>query len=177
MHTTWRTRRPAAGDYAPFYQPYLDALGAGDLVEILESQLSASAMLLENVPAGKEDFRYAAGKWSVKEVVGHLADSERVFGYRALRFARADATDLPGFDENAWMPAAFFNARSLADIAGEFAAVRRASLALFRSFDDTAAARRGTANNRGVTVHALVAIVAGHERHHLRILKERYGVG
>jgi len=167
----------AAGEYAPFYQPYLDALGAGDLVEILESQLSSTAMTLEGVPREKEDFRYAAGKWSVKEVIGHLADSERVFGYRALRFARADETALSGFDENAWMPAAYFNARSLADVAAEFAAVRRASLALFRSFDDTAAARRGTANGRGITVQALVAIVAGHERHHLRILKERYGVG
>ncbi len=177
MHTTWRTRRPAAGDYAPFYQPYLDALEDGDIVAILESQRSSTAQLLAGVPADKESFRYAAGKWSVKEVIGHLADSERVFGYRALRFARADATELSGFDENAWMPAAYFNARALADIAEEFAAVRQASIAFFRTLDDTAAARRGTANGRGITVQALVAIVAGHERHHLRVLKERYGVG
>ena len=177
MTVTWRTARPGADEHAPYYQPYLDALSQGDVIEILEHQLSGTSLLLDGVSADKADHRYAPGKWSVKEVIGHLADSERVFAYRALRFARADATDLPGFDENAWMPAAFFNARPLADIAGEFAAVRRASLALFRSFDDNAAVRRGTANGRAISVRALVAITAGHERHHLKVLKERYGVG
>jgi hypothetical protein len=177
MAVTWRTSRPGADEYAPFYQPYLDALPAGDLLELLEHQLSGTALLLEGLPADRGDHRYAPGKWTVKEVVGHLADSERVFNYRALRFARADESPVSGFDENAWVPAGNFGARTLGDMAAEFAAVRRATLAFVRSLDDDAAMRRGTANGRVVSVRALVAIVAGHERHHLKVLKERYGVG
>jgi hypothetical protein len=177
MTVTWRTSRPGADEHAPFYQPYLDALPTGDLLELLEHQLSGTALLLEGIPTERGDHRYAPGKWTVKEVFGHLADSERVFGYRALRFARADATNLSGFDENAWVPAGNFGARTLVDIGAEFAAVRHATLALVRSLDDDAAMRRGTANGRVVSVRALVAIVAGHERHHLKVLKERYGVG
>jgi uncharacterized damage-inducible protein DinB len=177
MAVTWRTTRPGADEYGPHYTGYIEESASGDLLEMLERQLTGTALLLDGVPAGRADHRYAPDKWSVKEVIGHLADSERVFAYRALRFARQDASPLASFDENAWVPGGGFDARSLADIAAEFAAVRRASLALFRSFDDEAAMRRGTASGRIMSVRALVAVIAGHERHHVRILRERYGVG
>jgi len=177
MSTTWRTSRPEKDEYPAAYQPYLDALATGDLVDLLAEQRTSTALLLDGLPPGKGDHRYAPEKWSVKEIVGHLADSERVFVYRALTFARADATDLPGFDENAWVPAANFGARSLADVAAEFSAVRRATLAFARSLDDDTALRRGTSKGRVMSVRALLAVCAGHERHHVRVLKERYGVG
>jgi len=177
MAVTWRTTRPGADEHAPYYKAYVEESGSGDLIEILQQQLTGTALLLDGVPPGRADHRYAPDKWSVKEVIGHLADSERVFAYRALRFARRDESPLASFDENAWVPAGGFDARSLAEIAAEFTAVRRASLALFRSFDDEAAMRRGTASGKIMSVRALVAVVAGHERHHVRVLKERYGVG
>src|SRR5256884_2618075 len=108
--------------------------------------------------------------------VGHVTDAERVFSYRALRFARADTISLPGFDENAWVPAGNFEARSLADLAAELDAVRRATIALFRGLDAAALARRGTASDNAVSVRAIAWIIAGHERHHVALLHERYGV-
>ena len=122
----------------------------------------------------KGDFAYAPGKWTIKQVVGHICDAERIFAYRALRFARGDVAPLPGFDENAWMPAARFDARPLGDLAAELDAVRRATLALLRTFDADALARRGTANNKEISVRALAYVIAGHERHHVGILRERY---
>src|SRR2546423_5296233 len=116
------------------------------------------------------------GKWSIKEVIGHVTDAERVFSYRALRFARADTISLPGFDENAWVPAGNFGARSLADLAAELDAVRPATIALFRGLDAAALARRGTASDNAVSVRAIAWIIAGHERHHVALLHERYGV-
>ena len=126
------------------------------------------------VPRARWTHRYAPGKWSVSEVVGHLADTERIFAYRALRFARNDATPLAGFDENQFVPPANFDARPLPDLAEELRAVRLASVALFRRLDDAALARRGTANQVEITVRALPWIIAGHERHHVAVLKERY---
>jgi len=120
--------------------------------------------------------RYAPGKWSVKEVVGHVTDAERVFGYRALRIARADTTPMPGFDENAWVPAANFDRRSMPELVAGYQAVRAATVALFSSFDEEALTRRGTANDQEVSVRALAHIMAGHELHHMTILRERYGL-
>lgn len=131
-------------------------------------------MLLRRFGEESGGVRYAAGKWSVREAVGHMADAERVFTYRALRFARADATPLPGFDENAYVAAAGFDRRTLADLAEEFADVRRATVSFFCALDPEALAMPGTANGARVTVGALAWIIAGHERHHARILRERY---
>ncbi len=167
--------RPQSDEYAPYYQKYLDQLPQGDVLAQLETQGAATAKLLAaNDALG--DFRYADGKWSVKEVVGHLSDCERVFAFRALHIGREDASELPGFDENAWTPAGRFDRRTLADVAAEFASVRAASLTLFRSFDDVALVRVGRANQNPFSVRALVAIVAGHERHHVKLLRERYGL-
>ena len=172
--TTATIPRPDATEYAPFYGTYVGKVPDGDLLELLERQRRET----QNVLAGLSDtqalHRYAPGKWSMKEVVGHLMDSERVFCYRALRFARADEKPLQGFDDKAWVPAGSFDARPLADLAAELDAVRRATIALFGGFDAAALARKGTANNNEVTVRALAWIVAGHERHHVAILRERY---
>ena len=168
--------RPEATEYAPFYGTYVSKVPDGDLLETLEAQRREAQALLTAISEAKALHRYAPGKWSVKEVVGHLADSERVFCYRALRFARGDQTQLPGFDEKAYVPAGGFDARPVADLAAELDAVRRATIALLRSFDAAALARRGTANGKEVSVRALAYIIAGHERHHLAILRERYRV-
>jgi len=168
--------RPVAAEYAPYYGRYIDKVPDGDLLRTLEDQGRETQAVLAGLSEAKALYRYAPGKWSVKEVVGHVTDTERVFSYRALRFARGDATALPGFDENAWVPAGSFDARSLADLAAELDAVRRATLALFRGLDAAALARRGTASDNAVSVRAIAWIIAGHERHHVALLHERYKV-
>jgi len=172
--TTATIPRPDATEYAPFYGTYVGKVPDGDLLELLERQRRETQNLLAGLSDTQALHRYAPGKWSIKEVVGHLMDSERVFCYRALRFARADEKPLQGFDDKAWVPAGSFDARPLADLAAELDAVRRATIALFGGFDAAALARKGTANNNEVTVRALAWIVAGHERHHVAILRERY---
>lgn len=168
--------RPEATEYAPSYGAYISQVPGGDLLAILEDQRRDTQLLLAALPKPTALHRYAPGKWSVKEVLGHLSDTERVFSYRALRFARGDAQPLAGFDEQAWVPAAGFDRRALADLLADLDAVRRATIALFRGLDAGALARKGTANNREITVRALAYVIAGHERHHVGILKERYRV-
>jgi uncharacterized damage-inducible protein DinB len=168
--------RPAAADYDPYYGTYIDKVPDGDLLRTLESQARETQALLAGLSDAEALHRYAPGKWSIKEVIGHVTDVERVFSYRALRFARADATALSGFDENAWVPAGNFDARFLRDLAAELDAVRRATIALFRGLDAAALARRGTASDNAVSVRAIAWIIAGHERHHVGLLHERYKV-
>ena len=168
--------RPAASEYNPHYAGYVAAVPEGDLLETLESQIEDAVKLLKGVDDKKSRHRYAPDKWSVREVVGHLADSERVFAYRALRFARGDATPLPSFDENEWAKISNADARPLPDLVAELTVVRGASLALFRSFTDKEFARAGIASGNPITVRALAYIITGHERHHVRILRERYGI-
>jgi hypothetical protein len=166
--------RPAATEHAPYYGKYIEQVPDGDVLALLARQHEETQSLLRGIPKARWGHRYEPGKWSISEVVGHLADAERVFGYRALRFARADATPLPGFDENAWAPQSGYHARPLTDIADEFRAVRNATVAFVKGLDDQAIARRGSANGQEITVRALIWIIAGHERHHVRILRERY---
>jgi uncharacterized damage-inducible protein DinB len=166
--------RPRDDEYVPYYDRYISLVPDGDIVEILRTQIAETLSLLRSIPEERASHRYAPGKWSIKEVVGHVSDAERIFAYRALRIARADATPLPGFDENAYVPAGNFESRTLASMANELEAVRRASIAFFETLDVDAAARRGTANNAEVSARALAYIVAGHERHHVNILKDRY---
>ncbi len=168
--------KPDADEHAPYYGTYIRLVGE-DVFAQLESQARTTPQLLAGLSEDKGLHRYAPGKWSVKEVIGHLADAERVFAYRALRFGRADATELPGFDENAWVPAGGFDRRPVREMVGEFAAIRAASLALFQSFDSDALLRRGTASGHPFSVRALAAIIAGHEAHHVALLRERYSVG
>jgi hypothetical protein len=166
--------RPDATEYVPYYGTYISKVPDGDLLQLLEAQRKETQALLAGIPDARALHRYAPGKWSIKEVIGHLADSERVFAYRALRFAREDRTPVPGFDENAYTPAGRFDVRPLASLAAELDAVRRATIPLFASFDQTTLARRGTANGQEISVRALAYVIAGHERHHLGILRERY---
>lgn len=167
---------PAADEFAPYYGKYIAKLPAGDLLAQLESQAAVTARLLAATDESRGSFRYAEGKWSVKEVIGHLIDAERVFAYRALRFGRSDTTELPGFEENLYVHAGHFERRTLANLAAELAAVRTTTLMLFRGFDDAALLCRGAANGQPVSVRALAAIIAGHELHHMGLLRERYGL-
>jgi hypothetical protein len=166
--------RPNSTEYAPYYEKYVALVPGNDIVSTLDAQRLQMSQLFAARSERDGNFRYAADKWTVKEVLGHLADSERVFAYRALRIARADRTPLSGFEQDDYVRAGSFGDRSLADLADEFALVRGATSALFRSLGNEAWTRRGIANKNEVTVRALAFIIAGHELHHREILKERY---
>ena len=164
----------AAGEYSPVYAKYVQVVPAGDVLASLESQLAGTVAVLDAFGEDGAGYRYAPGKWSVREVVGHVVDAERVFAYRAMCAARGETAALPSFDENAWVESADFERRTLASLMGELTAVRRATLALFRNLDDRALARRVVASGVPVTARALAWIIAGHELHHRRLLEERY---
>ena len=166
--------RPAADEHSPYYSRYIDRVPDGDILDYLQRQMEDTASFLRAIPASLHEHRYGEGKWSIKEVIGHLADTERIFAYRALRFARADQTELPGFDENAYVPAANFDARELSSLVNEWVHVRQASLALLRGLDGDAPLRRGPANGQEISVRALAWIMGGHVDHHAAILRERY---
>ena len=140
----------------------------------LKNQMESTRALLDSIPEGQGGKRYEPGKWSIKELVGHVADCERIFAYRALRFARNDQTVLPGFDQDTFAANANFANLPLSDIVQEYEAVRRATLFLFKDLDSEAWNRRGVANNNDLTVRAIAFIIAGHELHHVGILKDRY---
>ncbi|MEW5914762.1 MAG: DinB family protein [Gemmatimonadota bacterium] len=168
--------RPQPTEHVPYFSRYIDLVPEGDILKLLADQQRDTQALLETLSEQQARYRYADGKWSVAEVIGHLADTERVFAYRALRFARGDTTPVPGFDENAYTPAGRFDDRSLGDVAAEFAAVRHASLALLRSLPRGADERVGSADGKPVSVRALAYIIAGHELHHVKLLRTRYGL-
>lgn len=167
-------RRPGPTEHAPYYARYIDLVPEGSIVNSLEVQIGETTALLASLSEVRARHRYAAGKWSVKEVVGHIADSERVFAYRALRFARGDATELPGFEGDDYVAHAGFDERPLADVLRELEIVRAATLSLFRSLGEEAWGKGGVANEALVTVRALAWIIAGHELHHRALLVERY---
>jgi len=166
--------RPAADEYAPYYAKYVDLVPDGDIVTGLAEQIEDTLDLFRWLPEDRAATRYAPGKWSIKEVAGHLIDSERIFAYRALRFARGDRQPLAGFEQDQYIPAANFDARSMKDLADEFEHVRRSTILLFRSLDGEAWARRGIASEAEVSVLALAYIIAGHERHHMGVVRSRY---
>lgn len=166
--------KPEATEYNPYYGTYVSLVPDADILTTLESQLNETLALLSGIDEAKSLFRYALGKWSVKEVIGHVSDTERVFAYRAMRFARNDETALAGFEQNDYVQSASFDDYALDDLLDEFAHVRLATVALFRHLKAEAWTRGGTASESGVTVRALAYIIAGHELHHRRILRERY---
>lgn len=174
MQHTFHVLRPTHNEYAPYYQPYLDKVPDGDILETLARQRTETLKLMASVSEAQAAFRYAPDKWSIKQLLGHVTDGERVFAYRALCIARGEQAPLPGFDENAYAATGGHDQRTLADIAAEFDHARLSSLDLFRSFDETAWLRLGTANNKPASVRALIWVIAGHERHHLQIVKARY---
>jgi hypothetical protein len=171
---TAATARPEKSEYPTYCQGYVSLVPDGDIVGTLGKQLEETLALINGIPEARGDFRYADGKWSIKELIGHVIDSERVFAYRALRFGRGDATPLSGFEQDDFVRGADFNKRTLRDLANEYEHVRRATISLFASLDESAWDRRGAANSNEVSVRGLAFITAGHERHHVEILRTRY---
>ena len=167
-------KRPEANEYAEYYGKYIAKVPGADVVGVLESQRLQMLQLFAGRSERDGNFRYAPDKWTIKEVLGHVTDAERIFTCRALRIARGDQTPLPGFEQDDFVKNGGFGTRTLADIVEEFGAVRGASIALFRSLDDAAWSKRGLASQKEVTVRALGFITAGHQIHHRVILEERY---
>jgi uncharacterized damage-inducible protein DinB len=165
--------RPQADDFPVFYKGYIDTVGEDVLVE-LEKQIESLQKFLSAISEEKASFAYAEGKWTIKEVLGHMLDTERIMSYRALCFARRDETALPGFDENDYVKYAHFADRSLQSLVDEFIVLRKSTMYLLKSFNEEELNRSGISNDRPITVRALVYILAGHVNHHQHILKERY---
>jgi hypothetical protein len=165
--------RPGATEYASPFETYIKLVPDGDILTHLEQQIAETASLLRDVSESEAETRHAPYTWSVKQVVGHLIDCERIFGVRALRFARGDRTELPGFEENDYVRNARFDARPLGSLVEEFELVRRSHLLFFRGLDDAAWLQSGVANGCPVSVRALAYVIAGHERHHVAILRKR----
>jgi len=167
-------KRPEPTEYFSYYEKYVRLVPETDIIAALQSQLQNTLTLLRGISAEKAVFRYAAGKWSIKEVVGHLIDSERVFAYRALRFARSDQAPLAGFEQDDYVRAASFDDYPWNDLIDDFEQARKSSVSLLRHLKPEAWQRRGVANNNPITVRALAYIIVGHERHHLEQLRARY---
>jgi DinB family protein len=168
------TTVPDASEFAPYYGRYISLVENGDVIRTLEKQIGDTVSLLSGVSEHQGDHRYAPDKWSVKQILGHLTDAERVFAYRALRIARADKTPIEGFEQDDYVRAGGFERRKLSDLVQEFAAVRKATVLLLRGIEPEAWLNRGVANNNEVSVRAIAYIIAGHELHHRSVLKEKY---
>ena len=168
-------RRPEKSEHASGW-PYIDLVKELDVIGAMEKQSQELQDLLTNVDESRANYRYAPGKWSIKQVVGHIEDCERVFAYRALAIARGQTTSLPGFDENLWMENSPFESTSLVYRAEAFLLLRQTTVAMFRDFDDEAWARKGTANEKPASVLGLAYVLVGHARHHMNILRERYAI-
>jgi uncharacterized damage-inducible protein DinB len=166
--------RPGSDEYAPYYESYISKVPNQGLLQLLKDQVEQTCALLSQVPEADANAAYAPGKWTIKEVTGHIVDTERIMAYRLLRVARGDATPLPGFEQDDYVRDGGFQGRTLASLVEEFRLVRASTLALLQGLDDRALTRRGVANGNAVSARALAFIIAGHERHHMDILRERY---
>lgn len=168
--------RPTASEYAPAHTPYVVLVPEDDVLSAIERQFSETQRLLASLDETRAAFRYEKSKWSVKEVIGHVCDGERILGYRALAIARGDMQPLPGFDENLYTANGGFGDWKVADLSEMYALVRRATIVFFRNLSSESWARRGIANSAEVSVLGLAYVIVGHERHHLKVLRERYYV-
>jgi len=166
--------RPLETEYAPEYGSYIGLVTEDEILPVLRAQIDELDVLLDQVTPEQETYRYAEGKWSIRMIVGHLIDGERVFGYRALCIARGDTGSLPGFDQDEYMALAPYDRVELADLLSEFRLVRLSTIAMFRNFDEAAWTRIGTANDNRISVRALAFGMAGHVRHHMKVLREKY---
>ena len=166
--------RPQPGEYAPYYDRYISLVPGSDILATLDAQRRQMLLLLSGREEADGDFRYAPDKWTAKEVLGHVCDTERIFAYRALRISRADRTPIEGFEQDDYVRNGPFAQRPLCDLIEDYIAVRRATLTLFRYLDEPAWVRRGIANKNEVTVRALAYTIAGHELHHRGILEAKY---
>ncbi len=166
--------KPQSTEYAEFYEPYIQLVPEGDVLASLATEIKKTRDLLSELTDKQALHRYAPGKWSVKEVVGHMADGEQVFGYRALRISRGDPTPMEGFEQDDYVAAANFDAHPLDLLVARLEGVRRGNIAMLRAMDPAMHARMGNANGSPVSVRALAAMLIGHERHHRKVLQERY---
>lgn len=172
---TWlEIEPPAADEYDPYYQGYIERVEGKQLSLILRQQRAQVTELLAGLTEEQAAYRYAPDKWSVKEVLGHLIDTERVFVYRAMSIARGEKQSLPGFEQDEYVVTGGFDSRPLEGLSAEYEAVRNASIAFFESLDEASWLKTGTANDAAVSVRAIGYIIPGHEAHHLAILQERY---
>ncbi|MGI9625489.1 MAG: DinB family protein [Longimicrobiales bacterium] len=167
-------KKPGRDEYAEYYSNYVDAVEGAPILDVLEAQRNEIVSLLGAVEVSREGHRYAPGKWSVKDVVAHIVDSERMFAMRALAFARNDPAALPGFEQDDYASASGADRRRLADLSEEFDAVRLSNVLLFRSLEPEAWDRRGIASGNEFSVRGLAWIIAGHAAHHAKVLDERY---
>jgi uncharacterized damage-inducible protein DinB len=167
------TSRPLPHEYSAYAARYVDLVGDEPILEILGQQQKNTYDIFTGIDISKADYVYAEGKWTIKQVLGHMADTERVFAYRALVFSR-EAIELPGFEQDVYMEKATFNIRPLEDIANEFKTIRESSIYLFKSMSEEQLTQKGIASGNPVSVRALAYMIAGHEMHHIKILKERY---
>lgn len=169
-----RIPRPLASEYAPFYETYVGRVPETDILAVLREQRDSTLAMMEGVPAEKVDYRYAPEKWTLRQVFGHVVDMEWVFTARAIHFARLVAAPLPGVEQDDFMKVARFEARPWPSLREQFAHLRSANILLFEGFDEEAWGRRGVASGNPITVRALAYIIAGHQRHHLGVIRERY---
>ena len=161
-------------EYAPYYQPYVELVPEGDIITILSNQMTEMVVFLKDMTNLQAEYRYGEGKWSIKEVIGHVIDTERIMGYRLLSIARGERGNLPGFNEDEYVRQAAFTEQSIEDLLQHFSIVRQSTIVLLKSLSIENWLRRGMANEYEITVRALAVILAGHELHHRRIIKERY---
>ncbi len=166
--------RPQPGEYSPYHDNYISLVKDNDVLTALDDQRRQMVLLLSGRTEADGDLRYAPEKWSLKEVIGHINDTERIMSYRALRISRSDATPIEGFEQDDYVRNAPFAHRPLSDLIEDYIAVRRATISLFRNLDEPAWTRRGVANKSEISVRALAYIIAGHELHHRRIIEEKY---
>ena len=171
---TTPTQRPETNEYAPFYAGYVSLVPETDILKVLRDQAVEYKDFVSSIGPEKAVFRYAPEKWSISELLGHIADAERVFSFRAMTFARGDSNALPGFDENEYVRQANFDQASLDDLMLEFLALREGNVRMLARLNEDAWMRSGISNNNSITVRALAYIMAGHVRHHLNVMKERY---
>ena len=174
MSQSFRSIRPASDEHIEYYSRYIDRVSDGDIVAKLEQQLPQTLAFLRSIPESKHDHAYAPDKWTIRQIVGHLSDGERVFQYRAFRFSRADTTPVPGFEENDYVANARFSSISMSDLISEFESLRDATVKMFSGMDADMMGRSGTANNAAITVRSIAWIMAGHVDHHEQVIRERY---
>ena len=166
--------RPEKSEYDAFYSTYIDKVPAGDILALLPESAQKTLDLLAEYPEDREQDRYAPGKWTIRELMGHIVDTERLFAYRAAHFARADPAALPGMDQDVWAANSNASGRALSDLCSELASVRAATISLFASFDGEISIAKGMASGCQFTVRSLAYIIAGHEIHHRKVAEERY---
>lgn len=173
---TWEDNHPASDEYSEFYEGYINLVNGSNVLQMLIEQGQKTFTLIQRLTPDEADHRYKKEKWSIKEVIGHLVDTERIMAYRALSIARGEKKSLPGYDQDDYVAHASFDERSLQSLSAEYDAQRNANISLFSSFNEEQAKRRGIANEMELSVRALVHIIVGHEKHHLKVLREKYGI-